>query len=54
MIDEKVARLRAYDNNIRLYRDAAFIRAEGVGLGPEQRKLALETALADVSALKAA
>jgi FMN-dependent NADH-azoreductase len=35
-------------------RDAAFIRAEGVGLGPEQRKLALETALTDVSALKAA
>jgi len=34
--------------------DAAFVRAEGVGLGPEQRKLALETALADVSALKAA
>jgi len=34
--------------------DAAFIRAEGVGLGPKQRKLALETALADVSALKAA
>jgi FMN-dependent NADH-azoreductase len=34
--------------------DAAFIRAEGVGLGPEQRKLALETALTDVSALKAA
>jgi hypothetical protein len=26
----------------------------GVGSGPEQRKLALETALADVSALKAA
>lgn len=25
--------------------DAAFVRAEGVGLGPEQRKLALETAL---------
>jgi FMN-dependent NADH-azoreductase len=35
-------------------RDAAFIRAEGVGKGPEQRKLAIETALADVSALKAA
>jgi len=34
--------------------DAAFIRAEGVGLGPEQRKRALETALTDVSALKAA
>ena len=34
--------------------DAAFVRAEGVGSGPEQRKLALETALADVSALKAA
>jgi FMN-dependent NADH-azoreductase len=34
--------------------DAAFVRAEGVGLGPEQRKLALETALADVSGLKAA
>src|SRR6266850_23937 len=34
--------------------DAAFVRAEGLGLGPEQRKLALETALADVSALKAA
>src|SRR5438309_1955070 len=34
--------------------DAAFIRAEGVGSGPEQRKRALETALADVSALKAA
>jgi FMN-dependent NADH-azoreductase len=34
--------------------DAAFVRAEGVGLGPEQRKLALETALAEVSALKAA
>ena len=34
--------------------DAAFVRAEGVGLGPEQRKLALETALTDVSALKAA
>jgi hypothetical protein len=33
---------------------AAFVRAEGVGSGPEQRKLALETALADVSALKAA
>jgi FMN-dependent NADH-azoreductase len=35
-------------------RIAAFKRAEGVGLGPEQRKLALETALTDVSALKAA
>jgi FMN-dependent NADH-azoreductase len=35
-------------------RDAAFVRAEGVGLGPEQRKLALETALANVAALKAA
>jgi len=34
--------------------DAAFVRAEGVGSGPEQRKLALKTALADVSALKAA
>ena len=34
--------------------DAAFVRAEGVGSGPKQRKLALETALADVSALKAA
>jgi FMN-dependent NADH-azoreductase len=34
--------------------DAAFVRAEGVGLGPEQRRLALETALADVSALEAA
>jgi FMN-dependent NADH-azoreductase len=34
--------------------DAAFVRAEGVGIGPDQRKLALETALADVSALKAA
>jgi hypothetical protein len=34
--------------------DTAFIRAEGVGLGPEQRKLALETALAEISALKAA
>src|SRR3981189_3698994 len=34
--------------------DAAFVRAEGVGSGPEQRKLAIETALADVSALKAA
>jgi FMN-dependent NADH-azoreductase len=35
-------------------RDAAFIRAEGVGKGPEQRNLAIEAALADVSALKAA
>jgi FMN-dependent NADH-azoreductase len=35
-------------------RDAVFIRAEGVGKGAEQRKLAIETALADVSALKAA
>jgi FMN-dependent NADH-azoreductase len=34
--------------------DAAFVRAEGLSSGPEQRKLALETALADVSALKAA
>jgi FMN-dependent NADH-azoreductase len=34
--------------------DAAFVRAEGIGSGPEQRKLALETALADISALKAA
>ena len=34
--------------------DAAFVRAEGVGLGPEQRRLALETALADVSSLEAA
>jgi FMN-dependent NADH-azoreductase len=34
--------------------DAAFVRAEGLNSGPEQRKLALETALADVSALKAA
>jgi hypothetical protein len=28
--------------------------AEDVGSGPEQRKLAVETALADISALKAA
>jgi FMN-dependent NADH-azoreductase len=34
--------------------DATFVRAEGVNVGPEQRKLALETALADVTALKAA
>ena len=34
--------------------DAAFVRAEGVSKGPEQRTLALETALADVSALKVA
>jgi xanthine dehydrogenase YagR molybdenum-binding subunit len=35
-------------------RNATFVRAEGVGSGPEQRKLAHETAPADVSALKAA
>jgi FMN-dependent NADH-azoreductase len=34
--------------------DLAFVRAEGLNNGPEQRKLALETALADVSALRAA
>jgi FMN-dependent NADH-azoreductase len=34
--------------------DLAFVRAEGVGSGPEQRKLAIETALTDVWALKAA
>jgi len=35
-------------------RDATFVRAEGLSSGPEQRKLALETALAHISALKAA
>jgi FMN-dependent NADH-azoreductase len=34
--------------------DATFVRAEGVNIGPDQRKRALETALAEVTALKAA
>jgi hypothetical protein len=34
--------------------EAVFVRAEGLSSGAEQRKLALETALADVSALEAA
>jgi len=41
--------LRAYRQS-----DAAFVRAEGVGSGLEQRKLALETAMAEVSTLKSA
>lgn len=34
--------------------DITFVRAEGVNLGPEQRQRALDSALAEVAALKAA
>jgi FMN-dependent NADH-azoreductase len=34
--------------------DIAFVRAEGVNLGAEQRARALESALAEVATLKAA
>jgi FMN-dependent NADH-azoreductase len=34
--------------------EVTFVRAEGVNIGPEQRRSALESALAEVAALKAA
>ena len=34
--------------------DIAFVRAEGVNVGPEQRQRALEAALAEAAALQAA
>ena len=34
--------------------DIAFVRAEGVNVSPEQRQRGIESALAEVAALKAA